>query len=226
MKKVGFIGACDKTNLIVYVAKLLEIVGKRVIVVDTTKLQKMKYLVPSISPTKAYVTDFADVDFAVGFSSINDLVDYLEIEEEKMPYDYMLLDIDHDKMIENFGIENTKINYFVTSFDMYSLQRGVEILKNFVEPMNLSKILCDYHIDKEDEDYLNYLSMDTKIGWNELSIYMPVTGYDKQIIEENQRLYRIRMKKLSQQYLEGIIYIVQDIIQDLNINKIKKMIKE
>lgn len=226
MKKVGFIGACDKTNLIVYVAKLLEIVGKRVIVVDTTKLQKMKYLVPSISPTKSYVTDFADVDFAVGFSSINDLTDYLEIEEEKLPYDYMLVDIDHDKMVESFGIENTKINYFVTSFDMYSLQRGVEILKNFMEPMNLSKILCDYHIDKEDEDYLNYLSMDTKIGWNELSIYMPVTGYDKQIIEENQRLYRIRMKKLSQQYLEGIIYIVQDIIQDLNINKIKKLIKE
>lgn len=226
MKKVGFIGACDKTNLIVYVAKLLEIVGKRVIVVDTTKLQKMKYLVPSISPTKSYVTDFADVDFAVGFSSINDLTDYLEIEEENLPYDYMLIDIDHDKMVESFGIENTKTNYFVTSFDMYSLQRGVEILKNFMEPMNLSKILCDYHIDKEDEDYLNYLSMDTKIGWNELSIYMPVTGYDKQIIEENQRLYRIRMKRLSQQYLEGIIYIVQDIIQDLNINKIKKMIKE
>ena len=226
MKKVGFIGACDKTNLIVYVAKLLEIVGKRVIVVDTTKLQKMKYLVPSISPTKSYVTDFADVDFAVGFSSINDLTDYLEIEEENLPYDYMLIDIDHDKMVESFEIENTKTNYFVTSFDMYSLQRGVEILKNFMEPMNLSKILCDYHIDKEDEDYLNYLSMDTKIGWNELSIYMPVTGYDKQIIEENQRLYRIRMKKLSPQCLEGIIYIVQDIIQDLNINKIKKMIKE
>ncbi len=226
MKKVGFIGACDKTNLIVYVAKLLEIVGKRVIVVDTTKLQKMKYLVPSISPTKSYVTDFADVDFAVGFSSINDLTEYLEIEEDDLPYDYMLLDIDHDKMVESFELENTKINYFVTSFDMYSLQRGVEILKNFMEPMNLSKILCDYHIDKEDEEYLNYLSMDTKIGWNELSIYMPVTGYDKQIIEENQRLYRIRMKKLSQQYLEGIIYIVQDIIQDLNINKIKKMIKE
>ena len=55
---------------------------------------------------------------------------------------------------------------------------------------------------------------------------MPVTGYDKQIIEENQRLYRIRMKRLSQQYLEGIIYIVQDIIQDLSTNKIKKMIKE
>lgn len=226
MKKVGFIGACDKTNLIVYVAKLLEIVGKRVIVVDTTKLQKMKYLVPSISPTKSYVTDFVDVDFAVGFSSINDLTDYLEIEEENLPYDYMLIDIDHDKMVESFEIENTKTNYFVTSFDMYSLQRGVEILKNFMEPMNLSKILCDYHIDKEDEDYLNYLSLDTKIGWNELSIYMPVTGYDKQIIEENQRLYRIRMKKLSPQYLEGIIYIVQDIIQDLNINKIKKMIKE
>lgn len=40
MKKVGFIGACDKTNLIVYVAKLLEIVGKKVIVVEIQNYKK------------------------------------------------------------------------------------------------------------------------------------------------------------------------------------------
>lgn len=226
MKKIAFIGASDKVNLTVYVAKILEILGRRVIVVDTTITQKTKYIIPAINPTKAYVTDFEDIDFAVGFDSMEELTSYLGVEENDLEYDYMLINIDNYKTIDSFQIEDTKENYFVTSFDMYSLRKGVEILKNMSIPMNLSKILCDYTIKKEDEDYLEYLSMEAKVTWNELSIYMPVTGYDKQVIEENERVYRIRFKRLSSEYLEVILYVVQDIIKDISINKIKKMIKE
>ena len=140
MEKVGFIGACDKQNIIIYVAKILQIIGKKVIVVDTTMLQKMKYIVPAIKPTKTYITDFENIDFAVGFKSLDDIAKYLRIKTEEMPYDYMLIDIDHDKALEYFEIENTTHNYFVTSFDTFSLMRGTEILKNITEPMNLSKI--------------------------------------------------------------------------------------
>lgn len=226
MKKVGFIGASDKTDLIIYVAKILEIIGKKVIVVDTTIMQKTKYVVPSISPTKAYVTNFENIDFAVGLKSIDDISKYLGISEEKLTYDYMLVNIDNEETLERFEIDNTAENYFFTSFDMYSLKRGMEILKNVSEPINLSKILCDYNIKKEDEEYLNFLSLDTKVAWNDLSIYIPLTGYDKQIIEENERVYRIRIKKLSAEYQEAILYIVQDIVKDLSVNRIRKMIKE
>lgn len=226
MKKIGFIGACDKTNLIMYVAKVLEIIGKRVIVVDTTITQKTKYVVPSINPTKTYITDFENVDYAVGFESMDDIKEYLRVREENLPYDYMLIDIDHEKAIEKFGVENTKYNYFVTSFDMYSLRRGIEILKNLNEPMNLSKILNDYSVEQEDEEYLKYLTLDTKVAWNEFDLYLPTTSFDQQMIEENQRVYRLRLKKLSAEYQEGILYIVQDIVQDLTANRIKKMIKE
>ena len=92
--------------------------------------------------------------------------------------------------------------------------------------MNLSKILYNYDIKKEDEEYLKYLSMDTKVIWNDFSIYLPIIDSDNQMMDENQRVYRARLKKLSPDYQEGIIYIVQDIVKELNVNKIRKMVKE
>ena len=56
MKKIAFIGAYDKTDLLLYIAKIFQTVGKRMLVVDSTILQKAKYIVPVINPTKTYVT--------------------------------------------------------------------------------------------------------------------------------------------------------------------------
>lgn len=226
MEKIGFIGATDKTNLIMYVAKVLEIMGRKVIVVDTTAQQKIKYMAPAINPTKKYITNFENIDFAVGFDSIEDLKNYIGVEENILNYDYMLIDIDNYSAIEKFEIESEKNNYFVTSFDMYSLRKGIEILKRIQEPMNLTKILTDYSISEEDEEYLDFLSVDAKVNWSGTSIYMPVTGPDRQIMEENQRISRIKFKRLSGDYIEAILYIIHDLIMDINVNKIKKMIKE
>ena len=57
MKKIGFIGGADKTNLIIYIAKVLDDLGKKVIVADTTLMKKYKYVVPALNPTKAYITN-------------------------------------------------------------------------------------------------------------------------------------------------------------------------
>lgn len=230
MKKIGFIGATDKTDLIIYVAKVLEQLGKKVIVVDTTILQKSKYVVPAIDPTKSYVTDFGNVDYAIGFDSLADVARYFGVKDssntENWYYDYMLIDIDCEMNVENFEIEETEKNYFVTSFDMYSLKRGVEILKNISLNLNLSKILLNYNISKEDEEYLNYLSIDTKIIWNELTIYVPILDENQKLIENEQRVYNARIKKLLPEYQESIIYIVQNIVGDISTSKIKKIIKE
>lgn len=67
MKTIGFIGAYDKTDLIIYIARILTAMNKRVLVIDTTFLQKAKYIVPAISPAKTYITTYEDIDIAVGF---------------------------------------------------------------------------------------------------------------------------------------------------------------
>ena len=227
MKKVGFIGAADKTDLIVYVAKVLELIGEKVLVVDTTIMQKTKYVVPSISPTKTYVTDFDNVDYAVGFESTEELVRYLGVNNiDSIDYDYMLIDIDKEQMVENFEIEATDKNFFVTTFDMYSLKRGTEILKGLSINLNLSKILMNYNIKKEDEEYLDYLSVDTKVIWDEFSIFVPILDENQKEIEDNQRIHKARIRRLIPEYQEGIVYIVQNIIKDISTNKIRKIIKE
>ncbi len=67
MKKIGFIGAYDKTDLIVYLAKILTVLNQKVLVIDATVNQKARYIVPAINPTTSYVTDFEDIDIAVRF---------------------------------------------------------------------------------------------------------------------------------------------------------------
>ena len=95
MKKISFIGAYDKTDLILYIAKILVAMDKRVLVVDSTINQKAKYVVPVIKPTRAYVTDFENIDVAVGFNNFNEIKEYLGYPiHAELPYDIALLDID------------------------------------------------------------------------------------------------------------------------------------
>ena len=65
MKRIGFIGSFDKTDVLIQVAKLLTIMGIKTIVIDSTINQKAKYVVPVINPTKTYITEFENFDVAV-----------------------------------------------------------------------------------------------------------------------------------------------------------------
>ena len=129
MKKVGFIGTYDKTDLILNIAKILTTMKKKVIVVDSTLTQKAKYVVPVINPTITYITNFEDIDVAVGFKDETEIKSYLGIaEKEALPYDIMLIDVDDSENIEKFELTSTDAkNYFVTAFDLYSLKRGLEV---------------------------------------------------------------------------------------------------
>ena len=200
---------------------------KKVLVVDSTINQKAKYVVPVIKPTKAYVTEFEEIDVAVGFNNLNDIKEYLGIPvHAEMPYDIILLDIDSHEGIVNFGINNEDKNYFVTGFDLYSLKRGLEILSGLTEILNLTKILFSRTASKDDNDYLDYLSLGYKIEWNEEIIYFPFEVGDQSVIAENQRVSKIKFKKLSEQYKEALIYIVEQILDQDEYGTMKKIFKQ
>ena len=226
MKKVGFIGTYDKTDLILNVAKILTTMRKKVIVVDLTLTQKAKYVVPVINPTITYITDFEDIDVAVGFKSEDEIKDYLGLtQKEKLPYDIMLMDVDDSEVVEKFNLVNDAKNYFVTAFDLYSLKRGLEVLSNLKTPMELTKILFTKEILKEDDDYLNFLSLGYKVMWNEYRIYFPIENGDGAVLAENQRVAKIKFKKLSTQYKDGLVYIVGEILNDTSENQIRRAVK-
>lgn len=226
MKKVGFIGMYDKTDLILNIAKILTTMNQRVIVVDSTITQKAKYVVPVINPTITYITNFEDIDVAVGFRTENEINGYLGLNEnEDLPYDVMLLDIDNADAMETFGIGSESKNYFVTAFDLYSLKRGLEILSTLREPIQLTKLLYTKEVLKEDDDYLNFLSLGYKVMWNEYRIYFPIENGDWSVLAENQRVAKIKFKRLSTQYKDSMIFIVGEILNSTSENKIRKAVK-
>ena len=141
MKKIGFIGAYDKTDMILSVAKVLTMAGKHVLVVDNTITQKCKYVVPVINPTKSYITTYEEIDVAVGFESINNLKQYIGLEDnETLEYDYIMVDTDNFSGVSGFGIQGADKVYFVTSFDMYSLKKGTEVLSQLGVPVRITRI--------------------------------------------------------------------------------------
>ena len=226
MKKVGFIGAYDKTDLILYVAKILTLLNKKVLVMDSTTNQKARYIVPAISPTMKYVTDFEDIDVAVGFTSIEDMKNYLGIPQgQELEYDIALIDTDHKEGFQDFELETAQKTYFVTSFDNYSLKKGLEILNGLQNMASLTKILFSKEMSKEEDDYLNFLSLGYKVVWNEYRIYFPIENGDLNVIYENQRLSKIRFRKLSVQYKDGLVYLAEEILENVSESNIRKVIK-
>ena len=213
MRKIGFIGAYDKTDLIIYIAKILTIMKKKVLVIDSTLTQKARYVVPVINPTKEYITEYEDIDIAVGFSNLEDIKKYLALADtQELDYDYVMFDVDDIEGFQNFKLQEAEKNYFVTSFDNYSLKKRLEILSGLKEVLKLKKILFASQILKEEDDYLNFLSLGYKIMWDEERIYFPIENGDLNVIYENQRVAKIKFKKLSIQYKDGLAGVAEEIV--------------
>lgn len=224
MKKIGFIGAYDKTDLLLNVAKILTVMNQRVLIIDSTINQKAKYIVPTISPTLSYVTSFEDIDIAVGFKSVEDIKKYLGLMQD-LPYDILLIDIDVPDRINEFSIDMADKNYFVTSFDVYSLRRGMEILGALNVPANVTKIYFTKEILREDDEYFNFLALGLKAVWDDERIYFPIENGDLTVIAENQRVQKIKFKRLSTQYKDSLSFIAQQILDEKNDSKVRKAIR-
>ncbi len=226
MKKIGFIGGYDKTDLIIYVAKILTELGQNVLVVDATINQKARYIIPVINPTLMYVTEYEDIDIAVGFKKVEDIKKYLGVsEDQEMEYDIMLVDTDNKEGFDEFELEESQKNYFVTSFDIYSLKKGLEALIGLKNAISLTKVYFSKEMLKEEDDYLNFLSLGYKIIWNDYRVYFPIENGDLSVIHENQRVAKIKFKKLSVQYKDGLAYLTEEILGDANESRVRRAIK-
>lgn len=224
MKIIGFIGAYDKTDLLLNIAKILTTMNNKVLVIDSTIIQRARYVVPSIDPTISYITSFEDIDVAVGFGNIISIQRYMGITTD-LPYDIILVDCDTAEKIKGFELERANRNYFVTAFDMYSLKRGFEILSNIAIPLNLTKVIFTQEILKEDDEYLDYIALGYRVMWNEERVYFPLEITDYEAILENQRVQKIKFRKISTQYKDSLSFITQQILEQDGDSEVRKAIR-
>lgn len=225
MEKIAFIGSYDKADLIIYIAKILNLLGKKVLVIDSTTLQKTRYIVPKMKPAKCYITSFEGIDIAVGFESLEQIKQYCDLKEgANFDYDFALANIDSYKGYCNFGLKTEDKTFFITSFDMYCLRRGLQVFKKMPNRIKVQKILFSKDMLPEEDEYLNYLSKDLNIEWAEEVVFFPLEQGDQTALFINQRAERIQLRGLSRQYIEGLEYIVE-VMGIAKQGEIKKAIK-
>ena len=223
MKKIGFIGAFEKTYLILYLAKILTELKKSVLIIDATIMQKSRYIVPKIVSTKSYVTEYEKIDVAVGFDGFEAISKYIGNIENK--YDIILVDVDSTKKFSSFEMSNAEILYFVTAFDDFSLRRGVEIVSNIKSDLKMKKILFENEFNRKYSEYLNFLMQSFPIEWESEQIYFPFDQGDLNEIIENQRSEIIKFRNLSEQFKTSLCNVTQEIIPEVKSGEIKKIMK-
>ena len=79
MEQIGFIGSYDKKDLLLNIAKVLSNLNKNILIVDATSFQRLRYIVPRINNAQGntYVSEYLDVDVALGFMNLNGIMQYL-----------------------------------------------------------------------------------------------------------------------------------------------------
>ena len=227
MKKYVFIGTYDKTDMLIYAAKILTLMDKKVILIDTTLLKKSRYVVPTMVQERQYITNFEGIDVAIGFENFEAIKKYeQEFFGKVTEYDYALFDIDRAIAYEKFGIVKEDKHFFVTSFDVYNLKRGVQILAHINKEAVVTKIYYTKSMTAEEDEYLNKISEKCNINWDQKDIlFFPFETADMNAIFINQRTGRIQMKGLSSVYVDSVLFLVEEITGESN-GKVKKAFKK
>ena len=145
---------------------------------------------------------------------MNEITEYLGIDENNLEYDIILQDIDTPEAFQNFETIKNFRNCFVTGFDLYSLKKGLEILSVCRVPVQLTKVYFSTNITKDEDNYLNYLAEGYKLKWTDNIINFPLELGNYSVNIENQIVSRIKIKRLTNDYKNSLEYLMKLVFND------------
>lgn len=235
MKVIGLLGYSEKIDLVTSLTKTIQLMGKTVLVADATLEKKYKYVVPALDMVeKAYVTQFDNVDYAVGFESMSDIENYMCEQKINISlYDYIFIDIDNPKTYEFFRSRPFNQIYFVTDTSMLSYKKNVEILNSMkiygtseANDAKISKIMYRGYMSRTAERYFEEKLNAMEGNWDDKEYEIVETEQDVMLYLDFQISEIIQIKKHSKTFLDTLIDIVSQIVEDSSPYEIKKIIKK
>ena len=213
MEQIGFVGVNDKKDFLLNIAKVISKLNKSVLIVDSTVMQRLRYLIPKVSSTPTYVSEYDGVDVAVGFVNLMQISSYLGMPN--LNYDYVLIDTDNPQTFNSFMVQNSKRNFFCTSYDEFELQRSLEILGTLRTQINLTKVIISSDLNNKHNEYLNHLLENYPVAWSKEIIEIADTDEDRNATLTNQLTKQISIKNYSSIYKDGLEYLISLILEGL-----------
>ena len=196
-KIVGLMGYVNKSDFAINLAKVLDIMGKKVLVIDGTVENKLKYTVPKIEKDKAcYITNYDRVDYAIGFKTMEEIKEYLCNEISDVDnYDIVLIDIDNPGFYENFRTNNISMIYFFMEYTNISIAKNKEILEALLDAkpaegeteLMITKVLFRNYITRASAEYYESKMADFNVLWTNDPYELPYDDQDRIADIESQQ---------------------------------------
>ena len=89
----------------------------------------------------------------------------------------------------------------------------------------MTKVLFTKDMDPSEEKYFDYISKGLKIKWDKIVLYFPFDLSDQNAIFIAQRSEKIQLKGVSNEYIDGLMFMVEEISGEKNQAKIRKAVK-
>lgn len=234
-KIIGLVGYVNKSELVINLAKTLSITGKKVLVIDGTLEERLRYTIPAFNNSeKEYLTNFDGVDYALGFSSMDGIKEYICTKtSDADTYDIILLDIDNANAYTSFrqGMDEFTKTYFFIEYLNISFGRNIEILKaltSFAEDGKkpiLSRVIYKQYVSRASDKYFTKLIEDYQVEWYERDYELPFLEQDKIADIEMQQSGYIDLNRHTKQFISLMADMASDMLGDVGSADIKKMLK-
>ena len=222
MQVIGLVGYMDKYDFVMNLARTINIMDKSVLVVDATLDQKL-----------TYVTQYNNIDFAVGFNSMHDVENYMIEQGININlYDHILIDIDSPKGYELFRTRGINKTYLFLDTNVLSLSKNKELVKAMRvytqqgDNLELSRVWFKAYLSRASQEYFDKQIEEYNAKWTEPEYEIPYDERDKMEDIDSELSGIINIKKHSKMYISAIADMTAEIVEDANskmvINKIKR----
>src|SRR5574344_308746 len=234
MQVIGLVGYVDKYEMVMNLSKSINIMDKAVLVIDATLDRKLKYIVPALDNVgRSYITQYDNIDFAVGFDSIHDIENYMAEQSINIAiYDFILIDMDSPRSYEFFRTRGLDKTYFFIDTNILSIAKNKDIVKamrvyNSDEDakLELTKVVYKGYISRSANDYFEQKVKEYDVNWKEPQYEIPLDEQDKLVDIDSQFSGIIEIRKHTRIFVLTLADITAEIIGDINSKQVLNQIK-
>ena len=231
MQSIGMYGYVDKYDFVIATAKTLEIMGRSVLVIDATSDEKYKYIIPSIDKSQSYLTQYADIDFAIGFNSYEELMNYLnEKGIDIQRYSYVLLDVENYEGYRKFRNFEVNKSYMFIDTNVVSVARNEELIRvmraeNPEKELVFSKILYRAYMSRAANNYLEEKIGNYAVRWTDEIYEISMDEQDVMVNIDSQYSGLRDIKKHTKTYVMYLCEYISRMLGDVTAKEVLKEIK-
>ncbi|WP_211747856.1 hypothetical protein [Paenibacillus sp. Marseille-Q4541] len=214
MKTWIFAGLATKSDVTLYISKILANTGFKVLLVDATEYERYRYSIDAIYLPQ-WITEFEGFDVACGFTNIKQISDYLSgTGEEISHYDFIICDVEKTGFLTKEEWMSASARVWVTTYSRQDLERGKTWIYKLQESLQVEELPSFYRlwtqiIDTKIDQYAWDYYSDSPIQFHGTPVSIYWDEIDTALQLENEHIKRLHVKPLSRQYKKSLALLLE-----------------